>query len=322
VGAGVAQTYFVRRSAFILGPLAVAVSVACELAILHDYPGELTWLSPVLIAVGAISASALALRAAARRRAAALVAVSVAMLLGPAIWSVDTLGYAASGTFPAGGPQSAQLSGGPAGGPVGGLGRGGLFGIGAPGGLRPGASVGMPSFAPPAGAMPAGAQPAGAGPRGHPFGGPGGSGGPFGGPGGSGGPFGADASLKSVLSYISAHGGGTLAVESQSSASSEIISQNANVAGIGGFSGRESSVSVAWLARRVRSGAIRWVLAERGTGGPRVAGDTRAGSHAAMSAVAKACRAVQIPPAARSGTGSAGTVYDCAGRAAALAAAV
>jgi hypothetical protein len=170
--------------------------------------------------------------------------------------------------------------------------------------------------------MPAGAQPAGAGPRGHPFGGPGGSGGPFGGPGGSGGPFGADASLKSVLSYISAHGGGTLAVESQSSASSEIISQNANVAGIGGFSGRESSVSVAWLARRVRSGAIRWVLAERGTGGPRVAGDTRAGSHAAMSAVAKACRAVQIPPAARSGTGSAGTVYDCAGRAAALAAAV
>ena len=49
------------------------------------------------------------------------------------------------------------------------------------------------------------------------------------------------------------------------------------MAGIGGFSGRESDVSVSWLAQEVRSGRIRWVLAEQGgaRAGPRLPGDTR-----------------------------------------------
>src|SRR2546421_691668 len=51
-----------------------------------------------------------------------------------------------------------------------------------------------------------------------------------------GGPFGGDASLKQALSYIKSHGGGTLAVSSQTSAAAAIIFQNAAVAGIGGFS--------------------------------------------------------------------------------------
>ena len=69
------------------------------------------------------------------------------------------------------------------------------------------------------------------------------------------------------------------------------------MAGIGGFSGRESDVSVAWLAQEVRAGSIRWVVAEQGgaQGAPRLRGDTRAGSRAAMAAVAKACRAVTLP---------------------------
>jgi hypothetical protein len=135
-----------------------------------------------------------------------------------------------------------------------------------------------------------------------------------------------------VLAYISAHGGGTLAVASQSNAASAIISEHANVAGIGGFSGRESSVTVTWLAQRVRSGSLRWVLAEgagaiRSQTGPRLPGDTRAGSRTALSAVAKACRAVRVPASAGSSgsrageEGSSTTIYDCAGRAGALAAA-
>ncbi|HET9470673.1 MAG TPA: hypothetical protein VFO24_06175, partial [Usitatibacter sp.] len=139
------------------------------------------------------------------------------------------------------------------------------------------------------------------------------------------GPFGGGDSLKGVLSYISSHGGGTLAVASQSSAASAIISKDANVAGIGGFSGRESSVSVAWLVQRVRSGAIRWVLAEGDAGGARLRGETRTGSQAALSAVAKACRAVQVPASAgtssSTGTGEGSattTIYGCAGRADAL----
>ena len=230
--------------------------------------------------------------------------------------TIDTLGYATSGTFPAGGPETAQFSGGPSGGPGG---RVGFFGFGGP----IGGGVGGPTGAPPVGA-PGGGPPARfARPSGGAF-----AFGPFGGgvrP--RGGPFGAGESLKGVLSYIAAHGGGTLAVTSQSSAASAIISEHANVAGIGGFSGRESSVTVAWLAQRVRSGAIRWVLAE-GAGGPRPRGDTRTGSQTALVAVAKACRAVQVPASAGvsdlaggAETPATATVYDCAGRAGALAAA-
>jgi 4-amino-4-deoxy-L-arabinose transferase-like glycosyltransferase len=338
-GAGVAQIFATgerakaRRAALALGPLAVAAGVACELAVLHDYAGELEWLPPLLIAVGAVSAIALAGRSPIGRgrvrRRLALAAATLAMLLGPAIWSLDTLGYATSGTFPAGGPESAQLAGAPSTGPGGGGGHGGLFGFGGAGGFAPGASSGASLFG--AGGPPRGSARGFTAPA-RPRGGGGGfppSGalrfGGFGGFGGGGGPFGSGDSLRSVLAYISSHGGGTLAVESQSSASSAIISKDANVAGIGGFSGRESSVSVAWLAQRVRSGAIRWVLAEAagaGAGGvPRLRGDTRAGSRAAISAVAKACRAVQVPTSsssAGSGEGSSTTIYDCAGRAQAL----
>jgi hypothetical protein len=140
-------------------------------------------------------------------------------------------------------------------------------------------------------------------------------------------------------SYVKQHGGGTIAVSSQTSAASAIIASGAKVAGIGGFSGRESSVTAAWLAQRVRSGAIRWVLGEQsGTQSFRgLPGDTRAGSKAAMTAVEKACTKVTL--SAGTGTASAGTagigatssgtgatvsstsasLYDCQGHAAALA---
>ena len=69
-----------------------------------------------------------------------------------------------------------------------------------------------------------------------------------------------------MLSYVEQHGGGTIAVASQSSAASAIIGKDADVAGIGGFSGRESDVSISWLAEEVAAGKIRWVLAARAAG--------------------------------------------------------
>ena len=102
------------------------------------------------------------------------------------------------------------------------------------------------------------------------------------------------------------------------------------VAGIGGFSGRESAVSVAWLAQEVRSGHIRWVLGDQGgaQGGPGLPGDTRAGSRWALAAVARVCRAVSLSAGAGSGAGTGtsaaagtsatSTLYDCKGRAGAL----
>jgi hypothetical protein len=200
-----------------------------------------------------------------------------AALAGPAIWSVQTLGHATSGTFPAGGPASAG---------------GGFGGQGGPPAMPGGAGGGAPTAPPQAGR------------------------GGFG--GGGGGMFGGSSNLTEVLAYTKANGGGTVAVSSQRGASDAIIRSNADVAGIGGFSGRESEPSVSWFAQEVRDGDIRWVLTGGQMGG--MGGDGRAGSDAVMTAVGDVCTA--IPSSAYEGTSSSSDttgLYDCRGKAGALA---
>jgi hypothetical protein len=85
------------------------------------------------------------------------------------------------------------------------------------------------------------------------------------------------------------------------------------VAGIGGFSGRESEVTVSWLADAVRSGRIRWVLASgSNTGGPN---DGRVGASKVMAAVEQVGRKVTVTTS----SGSTVTLYDLSGKASALA---
>jgi 4-amino-4-deoxy-L-arabinose transferase-like glycosyltransferase len=332
VGAGAAQMLGGGRGARILAPLALAGGVVTELIVLNDYPGQLSWLPPLLIAACALAAFALVLPSSKRAR---LIAAGVgigALLLAPSVWAVDTLGHSTSGTFPEGGPANVQTAGGRRtfagfGGRAGGAGGVQLFGTGAaqaggplPGsGSATGTAPGAPSAAGGAGGTGIGMPPGIAGGTvGSPRAGLGG--------GGPGGAFGGDRSLTQVLSYVKQHGGGTTAVSSQSSAAASIIASNADVAGIGGFSGRESDVSVAWLAQEVSSGSIRWVLGEQtGTqaAGARLPGDTRAGSKAALTAVAKACRNVTVvtstsTTAAASAASGSSTLYDCQGLAAAL----
>ncbi len=378
VGAGAAQLIGSGIDARIFAPLALAAGVATELAVLHQYPGQLSWLPPVLIAVCLLAAVALAALASRRLRFAAAGAAVTALLLAPSAWALDTLGHASSGTFPEGGPANVQSLGG-AGmfGAPGVASRPRAFGL-APGAgtgsAAPGASTGPPlstggasagQSAPPAGGagqIPPGAAAARAGgalsgpatvpgagqfaptapgaiggtSRGLPPGFARAGGGP--GSGGPGSPFGNDRSVTQAATYVKANGGGTIAVSSQSSAAAAIIATDANVAGIGGFSGRESDVSVSWLAQEMSAGSIRWVLSEGSTqaggfggGTPALRGDTRAGSKAAMSAVAKACLKVSLPAstttassafpgASATGGHGAGNVvlYDCQGRSAAL----
>jgi 4-amino-4-deoxy-L-arabinose transferase-like glycosyltransferase len=327
VGAGAAELLRGRLKWRLFGPLAIAAGVAAELVVLGNYPGQLQWLVALLIGGGSLATLALAAGPRIVRVGAMAGALGL-LLLAPSVWAFDTLGHATSGTFPAGGPASVAEGAGPGGGGFGGrFGRVRLFSSSSgPGISRSSAATAIPS---PGGPPPlslgaggsAGAPTAPAGPARRGFG-PGGAGGfAAGGPGG----FGASGSLSGVLTYIKQHGGGTVAVSSQSSAASAIISQGASVAGIGGFSGRESSVSVSWLAHEVRSGAIRWVLGEgtEGAGaGPRLAGDTRSGSTDAMAAVAKSCGAVTLSKSAAgdggSGTARAITLYDCQGRVPAL----
>jgi hypothetical protein len=94
-----------------------------------------------------------------------------------------------------------------------------------------------------------------------------------------------------------------------------IIESGANVAALGGFSGRESEVSVSWLAQAVRAGKVRWVLTDGAGAGP--GRDGRVGSSTVMAAAAQTCTPVST--AASSSAATSG-LYDCAGRADALSA--
>jgi 4-amino-4-deoxy-L-arabinose transferase-like glycosyltransferase len=332
-GAGVGQLRRSSTNARIMAPLAIGVGVAAELVVIGRYPGQLEWLVPVVIVVGAMGAFALAAVKDRTIRTAALGGAVAALLIAPGIWAVDTLGYATNGTFPEGGPQSALTAGGlrpgggsgpGGGGPGGGSGPvGGFGGVRGPGGV--GGSPAGPSVGSPAG------PPAGA--RGVPLFGSG-TGDAAGGGGAIGAPLGNSRTIGRTIAYAKAHGGGTVAVASQSSAASAIVSEGAEVAGIGGFSGRESDVSVAWLADEVSKGKIVWVLSEGASaGGARLPGDTRTGSKKAMVAVERVCEKVTLPSsgageaegrgageAAGTGeTGGEGGLYDCRGRAAMLA---
>jgi 4-amino-4-deoxy-L-arabinose transferase-like glycosyltransferase len=283
VGAGVAVVLQGGHAARLLGPLAIAGGAVSEIVVLHNNPGQFAWLPGVLVAGGLAAAVVLAMGSgiAARMRAIALAAALGLLLLAPATWAVQTLGHATNGTFPTGGPASASVMGGGPGG-------------GGPGGRGPGGGRGAFGGGPPAGAPGIGGTGAAPAAPGGVAAAPGGTGG--------GGMFGGDTqSLSAALAYAKAHGGGTVAVSSQSGAAGSLITSGANVAAIGGFSGQESQVSISWLADAVRDGRIRWVVTSGGGGGGGMR-DGRIGSTTAMSAVAQACTAVS----------SVDSLYDCA----------
>jgi hypothetical protein len=124
--------------------------------------------------------------------------------------------------------------------------------------------------------------------------------------------------LTAAIAYSNAHGGGTIGVESQMTASSSIATDGAQVAGIGGFSGRESSVSISWLADAVADGRLTYFVTGGSGGG--MANDGRAGSTSAMTAVAEVCTAVTLDTASTTTTTSSTSsgFYDCTGKASQL----
>ncbi|MGH2850438.1 MAG: ArnT family glycosyltransferase [Solirubrobacteraceae bacterium] len=301
LGAGVATAISggVNRSA--AGALMLAAGAVTEYIVLGDYVGQMRWLEAVLPAACGAAAIGLFLAERSRTRAVVLGVGIAALLIAPTVWAFDTLGYQTSVTFPAGGPASVVSTGGGFGGFPGAFGGGG--GVG---GARPPGGGGQSLFGPSAN-----------GSGGSLFG-PGAAGGRggtrrffrsgtfpgFAGSRGSG-AFDANEVSAADLAYVKAHGGGTLAVSSQQGAGTAIIDDDANVAGIGGFSGVESDPSIAWLASEVASGHIRFVI-DDASGNP----GSRPGATAALGAAADVC----TPGAASDGT----TIYDCKGKAAAL----
>jgi hypothetical protein len=295
IGAGVGEMLSGRRSARVVAPLAIGGALVTELVVLGEIGGQLAWTRPLVIGVAGACAVLLAVAVGPKMRVVLVGAAVAALLAAPATWAAETLGHATNGTFPTGGPASATFAGG---GP-GGFGAAGAGFAGRGGRGVAGAGAGFAGAPPGGGGFPG--RFSGGGPRAT-------------GAAGGGAGFGADtAILQAAIRYAKAHGGGTIGVSSQSSAAAVILSSDGNVAGLGGFSGRESSITPAWLASEVRAGRLRWVLVDQSQGAS-LPGDTRTGSEQAMSIVAKVCRAVTL-------TGSGGTratMYDCSGRAAAI----
>ncbi|MFL5830650.1 MAG: ArnT family glycosyltransferase [Solirubrobacteraceae bacterium] len=290
------------RSAALVGALAIAGGAITELVVLGNLNGSLSWAVPVVVVAALAAIATLAPRIGSRVRLVVIALALAALLAAPATWAAETLGHASSGTFPTGGPASASMAAGPGGG--GGSARAG-FGAGRGAGAFPGAPGAAGAFPGPPGGFAGGA---GGGP------GPASAGSGPAAMGAGGGPFGAGSStLTAAVKYAKAHGGGTIGVSSQSSAASAIVSSNAKVAGLGGFSGRESSVTAAWIASEVRAGHLRWILAE-GQSRFRLSGDTRTGSQSALAIVEKTCPAVTFTTS----NGTKVTMYDCQGRASAI----
>lgn len=152
---------------------------------------------------------------------------------------------------------------------------------------------------------------------GGPGGGRRGPGGSTGRPGGGPGTFAATegSGIADALAYVKSHGAAArfgLIVQSEQEAASAVI-EGEPVASMGGFTGRETVLTAAYLSELVRSGEARYFLLG-GTGGFGPGG----GRNVAVSTVESACRPVS-PSAWTKGT-TAATLYDCAGRAEAIAA--
>jgi 4-amino-4-deoxy-L-arabinose transferase-like glycosyltransferase len=309
VGAGVGQALSGERSGRIVGPLAIVAGAVTELVVLGNMNGSLSWAKPLVIVVAIAGAVALAIKLSPRVRMIALAVTVAALLAAPATWATETLGHATSSTFPTGGPASTATDGPGGGGPGGRHFPGGGFG-GPPSGGAPGAA---PQGS--AGAASGGGVQSLFGGSGSSTGAGGGFGAGRGGFGGGGMFGGNSASLQAAVTYAKAHGGGTIGVESQESAAASIITSGGNVAGLGGFSGRESTVSASWLAMEVRDGRLRWILGSSGqdTGGGGLRGDSRQGSASALATAEKVGRKVTFTSG-----GTTVTMYDLQGKAAAI----
>src|SRR5204863_7645052 len=104
-----------------------------------------------------------------------------------------------------------------------------------------------------------------------------------------------------------------LIVQSEMQAASLVI-RGEPVASMGGFTGRETVLTNDYLARLVRSGEARYFLLGGARGGP---GGT---SNAAVDTISSTCTQVTALQTSTSEVGG-GTLYDCRGKADAIAAA-
>jgi 4-amino-4-deoxy-L-arabinose transferase-like glycosyltransferase len=245
-----------RSPAWSLGlSLAVIGTAALSASLLSRTAGFVPWLGPLVLALAALAAAGLMLphvrsatRAPARLRASARLAASaavLAVLAGPAAYSLATVGRSLTGSNPLAGPAAVA--------------KAGVGGGAAQRGQRPPqgaeANRGAALFAARPGAGPSLGSAA------------------FGG-GASGAPGGAMGSAvgKATISYLEAHQGTArymLAAVGSTTAGAVALQSGRNVIDIGGFNGSDPSPNLSQLKQLVESGQLHYVLldANRNAGG-------------------------------------------------------
>jgi 4-amino-4-deoxy-L-arabinose transferase-like glycosyltransferase len=261
---------------------ALALSGWLEVALLRR-SGYDSWLQGVVVVGTAAAVAGLVARR--RLETVAMGVAVVALLAAPAVWSSTVFKNANNGTFPGAGPNY-------------------LSGASAVGGAPGGAGFGSRTGGPPA---------FGGGTR--PTGPPSGGGRGFATPraGGVGGGTTSSAAIATALTYVESHGATKrfgLIVQNEQEAAAAVIAGEP-VASMGGFTGRETVLTNSYLARLISRHEARYFLlgGQTGVGGP---GGT---SNAAVSTITSICKAVSTTSAST----SSGTLYDCAGKAAAIA---
>jgi len=228
---------------------AIALSAGLAVVLLARTPGFAPALRIVIpvAAVVAIAGSVLLRTGAPVRRRAALtaaaVAAAVALLAGPASYSLASVGRSLSGNNVLAGPAGVSSGFGPGGG-----------GGGAPGGAARAAAGSRPAFAPT---------------------------GASGAPSRSGAAPGGGGSLSSTaIAYLAAHQGSAtylLAASGSQTTAPIIIATGRAVITIGGFNGSDPAPTVSQLAALVAEGKLHYVLlAGSAAGGPGGGGSSEA----------------------------------------------
>ncbi len=291
-----------RGGLWTLLPLAaLGLTVALELELLGRTPDYLSWLRPAVVVLAAVAGVSLILLAARPTRLAprhdALAATALALgigalLLPPAAWSKSVLDTPVNGVFPGAGPSYA---GGGLGFPrPGGRGAPPRGMVGGQGGLPPGLFGGN-GGPPPQGGF-------GAGPPGMPGGGSG-------------------DTARRALAYAKgeAEPGAVrfLLILSNEQAAAPLVIDGESVAAMGGFTGRETVLTRPYLSRLVADGDARFFLLGGRFGGP--FGST----NSAFALIESVCEPVPEESwntgGDEDGLSGGQTLYDCAGKAPAIA---
>jgi len=318
-----------RLGWLLIAAIACTVGWATELS--YENTVFLSWLPPLVIALGI--ASILLLAAYRMRKIGKVLAVGIvlgvtAMVATPAAWALSTFdtsaGYNGTNINAAAGPYSGQFgsantTGGHSGGFGGGTAPGGSSSSsGTKGGFPGGSTSGGPggSSSSSSGSSSTGGAPSGTFPGGSSSSSSSGKSGAPSGTGGGGGsmPGGSGTSLttaeQQLLTYLKAHQGSAkylMAVMSSGDAEDYIANAGASVLPVGGFSGNNGYPSLAAFKALIAKGELKYVLISSSGGGGGMGGTSSTSTSAIETWVKANCTAVS----SSSVSSSVGTLYAC-----------